>query len=58
MEDAEQALKKEGEVVNLDPVDHYIFISRITITWKSVHLTKNTLVSENTIVWLLNQLFG
>lgn len=48
------ALKKEGEVVNLDPVDHYIFISRITITWKSVHLTKNALVSENTIVWLLN----
>ena len=48
------ALKKEGEVVNLDPVDHYIFISRSTITWKSVHLTKNTLVSENTIVWLLN----
>ena len=48
------ALEKEGEVVNLDPVDHYIFTSRSTITCKSVHLTKNTLVSENTIVWLLN----
>ena len=52
------ALEKEGEVVNLDPVDHYIFTSRSTITWKSVHLTKNTLVSENTIVWLLNWLFS
>ena len=46
------ALKEEGEVVNLDPGDHYTFISRSTITWKSVHLTKNALVSENTIVGL------
>lgn len=43
------ALKEEGEVADLDPIDHYIFTSRSTITWKSVHLTENALIFENTV---------
>ena len=48
------ALKEEGEVAALDPIDHYIFTSRSTITWRSVHLTENALIFENTVMWLLN----